>query len=102
MYLMSKIVSTADVLGGAPRIEGRRIGVHHIAKRVIDAGVPPEQVAADYDLDIADVHRALTYYYDNSDEMRQVQAQRQSAPEDLSVVRGPDDLDAETRSEPEA
>jgi hypothetical protein len=26
---------------------------------VIDAGEPPEQVAADYDLDIADIHRAL-------------------------------------------
>lgn len=35
---MSEIVSTDDVLGGAPRIEGRRIGVHHIAKRVIERG----------------------------------------------------------------
>ena len=99
---MAEIVSTADVLGGAPRVDGRRIGVHHIAKRVIDAGESPEQVAADYDLDIADVHRALTYYYDNPDEMRRVQAQRRSVPDRLSVVRGPEDLDTETRSEPEA
>lgn len=98
---MSKIVSTDDVLGGAPRIEGRRIGVHHVAKRVIDAGESPERVAADYDLNIADVHRALTYYYDHPDELRQVQADRQSVPEDLNVVHGPDDLDAEPRSEPE-
>jgi len=99
---MSEIVSTDDVLGGAPRIEGRRIGVHHIAKRVIDAGESPEQVAADYDLDIADVHRALTYYYDNPAEMRQRESERRFVPEGLSVVCGPDDLDIETQSEPQA
>lgn len=99
---MAEIVSTEGVLGGAPRIEDRRIGVHHIAKRVIDAGEIPEQVAADHDLDIADVHRALTYYYDNPEEMRRVQEKRRSVPEDLAAVRGPEDLDTETRSEPEA
>ncbi len=89
---MASIVSTEDTLGGAPRIEGRRIGVHHIVKRVVDAGASPEQVAADYDLEIADVHRALVYYYDNSEEMRQIQAERRSVPEDASVVRTPEDL----------
>ncbi|WEL17762.1 Putative antitoxin of wHTH fold [Halorhabdus sp. SVX81] len=94
---MSEIVSTADVLGGAPRIEGRRIGVHHIAKRVIDAGESTEQVAADYDLDIADVHRALVYYYDHPDEMRTVQTE--SVSDDLTIVRGPDDLDEEAQQQ---
>ncbi len=99
---MTEIVSTEDTLGGAPRIKGRRIGVHHIVKRVIDAGEPPEQVAADYGLDIADVYRALVYYYDHAEEMRQVQAERQAVPEGLAVVRGPEDLTSKTRSEPEA
>lgn len=99
---MGEIVSTADTLGGAPRIDGRRIGVHHIAKRVLDAGESPEQVAADYDLDIADIYRALVYYYDNAEEMHQIQAERQSVPDELSVVSGPEDLDATTQSEPEA
>lgn len=99
---MSEIVSTDDVLGGAPRIEGRRIGVHHVARRVIDAGEPPERVAADYGLDIADVHRALAYYYDHSDEMRTVQAEREAIPEGFRVVRGPDDLDSPEEPEPEA
>ena len=99
---MTDIVSTDDVLAGAPRIEGRRIGVHHVAKRVIDAGQSPEQVAADYDLDIADVYRALVYYYDHAEEMRQVQAERQSVPDRLSIVRGPDALDTKTQTEPDA
>jgi uncharacterized protein (DUF433 family) len=93
---VAEIVSTADTLGGAPRIEGRRIGVHHVAKRVIDAGESPEQVAADYDLDIADVYRALVYYYDHADEMRRIQAERQTVSEEFSVIRGPDALDAKT------
>jgi len=88
---MSEIVATDDTLGGAPRIEGRRIGVHHIAKRVVDAGESPEQVAADYDLAIADVYRALTYYYDNRDEMREVQSSRLSERDDVSVVSLPVD-----------
>lgn len=88
-------------MGGAPRIEGRRIGVHHVAKRVIDAGESPEQVAADYDLKIADVYRALVYYYDHTEKMRQIQVERQTVPDGVAVVRGPKDLDTETQSEPE-
>lgn len=99
---MSEIVSSDDVLGGAPRIDGRRIGVHHVAKRVIDAGEAPEQVAADFDLDIADVHRALAYYYDHPDEMRTVRAERASIPDGRRVLRGPDDLEREEGPEPEA
>ena len=99
---MAEIVSTADTLGGAPRIKGRRIGVHHVAKRVIDAGESPEQVAADYDLDIADIYRALVYYYDHAEEMRRVQAEQQTVSDERSVIHGPDDLDAKTQSEPEA
>ena len=90
---MNEIVTTPNTLGGVPRIEGRRIGVHHIATRVVDGGESPMVVAAEYDLDIADVHRALTYYYDNPEEMRRVQAERQSVPDEATVVHGPDDLE---------
>lgn len=99
---MAEIVTTDGVLGGAPRIDGRRIGVHHIAERVVDAGESPEQVAADYDLDIADVYRALVYYYDNPEEMRRVQTERRSVPDDLQVIDGPEDLETSPESEREA
>jgi uncharacterized protein (DUF433 family) len=99
---MSDIVSTPDTLGGAPRIDGRRIGVHHVAKRVVDAEVSPAQVAADYNLDLADVHRALTYYYDHPDEMREVRKQRRTIPDGMRVVRGPADLDRRDGLEKEA
>lgn len=61
---MTDIVATEDTLSGEPRIDGRRIGVLHIAARVIDKGERPEDVATDYDLDLADIHHALAYYYD--------------------------------------
>ncbi len=70
MGFMSEIVTTDGVLGGALRIEGRRIGVHHVATRVLDAGETPEQVVADYDLDLGDIYRALAYYYDQPAEIR--------------------------------
>lgn len=47
---MSDVVSTPDTLGGEPRIEGRRIGVLHVATRVLDGDEAPAEVAADYDL----------------------------------------------------
>lgn len=90
---MTDIVSTDDTLGGAPRIEGRRIGVHHIIKRVLDGEVNPEQVAAEYDLDLADVYRAITYYYDHPDEIREVRQQQTTPPEELQVFRSPEEFE---------
>lgn len=87
---MTEIVSTDDTLGGAPRIKGRRIGVHHITKRVLDGGVNPEQVAAEYDLDLADVYRAITYYYDHPEEIREIRQQQTTPPEELRVFRSPE------------
>lgn len=69
---MAEILSTPEVLGGKPRIEGRRIGVHHIVADVFDGGMSPERIAAEYDLDVADVYRAITYYYDNPEEIRTI------------------------------
>jgi uncharacterized protein (DUF433 family) len=90
---MAEIVSTEEVLGGAPRIEGRMIGVHHVGRRVIDAGKSPEQVAAEFDLDIADVHRALAYYYyDHPEEIRWVRSSQGTVPDGLRAVHRPADL----------
>jgi uncharacterized protein (DUF433 family) len=76
---MTEIVSTDDTLGGEPRIDGRRIGVLHIAARVIDKGERPEAVAADYELDLADVYHALAYYYDHPQEMQHWREQKREA-----------------------
>ena len=66
---MSQIVSTEGVMGGQPRVEGRRISVLQIVEWVHEEGMDPETVATEFDLDMADIYRALAYYYENIDEM---------------------------------
>lgn len=71
---MVGIVRTEDVLGGEPRLEGRRISVLQIADLVLDAGHSVEYVADQLDVSLADVHSALAYYYEHADEMHRIRA----------------------------
>ena len=66
---LSEIVSEAGVMGGQPRIEGRRISVLQIVGWIHEEGMDPETVATEFDLDLPDIYRALAYYYDNVEEM---------------------------------
>lgn len=62
---MTAIVSDDDVRSGEPVIEGTRITVFDVKRRVIDEAEDPHVVAGEYDVPIADLFRALAYYYDN-------------------------------------
>jgi uncharacterized protein (DUF433 family) len=73
------IARDEDVLGGEPRIDGTRIGVRHVAARVIDAGQSPAYVADQLDLPLASVYEALAYYYDNIEEMREIEQDNEEA-----------------------
>jgi len=68
-----------DVLGGEPRIDGTRVGVRHVSARVIDAGQSPAYVADQLDIPLASVYEALSYYYDNFQEMREVEQGNEDA-----------------------
>lgn len=63
------IVATPGTLGGKPRIDGTRISVQHIAISYISGQSIEEIVEAYEGITHADVFAALTYYYDNKDEM---------------------------------
>ncbi|WP_435077926.1 DUF433 domain-containing protein [Halococcus sp. AFM35] len=93
---MAEIVSTPEVLGGKPRIGGRRIGVHQVVSLVVDGGLTPEEMAVRYDLELADIHRAIAYYYDNPEEIRAVQQRRREKIENADPTR-PEDLGIEPR-----
>jgi uncharacterized protein (DUF433 family) len=73
------IIRDEDVLGGEPRIDGTRIGVRHVAARVIDSGQSPAHVADQLDVPLADVYEALSYYYGHIDEMRELEAANEDA-----------------------
>ena len=75
---MPDIVHNDDVLGGEPRIEGTRIGVLDVDELVV-GGVTPVEVADQLDISRAEVHTALAYYYDNPEEMRQLEQEQAAA-----------------------
>lgn len=68
-----------EVLGGEPHIDETRVGVRHVAARVIDAGQSPAYVADQLDLPLASVYEALSYYYDHIEEMREVERENEDA-----------------------
>jgi uncharacterized protein (DUF433 family) len=89
----ARIVRTEDVLGGQPRIVGRRIGVLDIHEKIVGRGEAPETLATRLDLDLADVYRALTYYYDNPREMELARRKREAAVEEAQArIDRPDDV----------
>jgi len=91
----ARIVSTPDVLGGDPRIDGTRIGVYHVHELVEGRGLDPGTVADRYDLDVADVYRALAYYHEHPGEMADIEQRRQQREQDAAgdprVATGPTD-----------
>lgn len=67
--LDSHIEITPGVLGGKPRIAGRRIAVEHIVVWHEWMGRPADEIAGEYDLSLADIYAALAYYYDHRQEI---------------------------------
>jgi uncharacterized protein (DUF433 family) len=60
---------TPGIVGGKPRISGRRITVQNIAVWHERMGQGADEIATEYDLKLADVYAALAYYFDHRAEM---------------------------------
>ncbi len=73
------ITRDEDVLGGEPRIGGTRVGVRHVASRVIEANQTPAVVADQLDISLSAVYEALSYYYDHVGEMREYEQANEAA-----------------------
>jgi uncharacterized protein (DUF433 family) len=63
------IVRDSTIYGGEPIVEGTRSGVRHIVS-MFQSGQDPEVVAATLRLTLAQVYDAISYYYDNEDEIK--------------------------------
>lgn len=55
--------------GGKPRIVGTRITVEDIVLMHLRMGKSLEEIAGDFDLPLAALHAAMTYYYDHRAEI---------------------------------
>ena len=88
---------TPDTAGGKPRIRGRRIRVQDIAIWHERLGKSADEIAAEYDLTLADVYAALAYYFDHREEMDARMAEDQAFVEALRA-RTPSLRDQKLRS----
>jgi uncharacterized protein (DUF433 family) len=75
--------TTPGVAGGKPRIAGRRIKVQDIAIWHERLGRSVDEIASEYDLSLADVHAALTYYFDHRSEIDRDIAEGEAFAEEL-------------------
>ena len=57
------IAITPGVVSGEPRIAGRRIKVRHIVVWHERMGMTLNEIADEYELELADIHAALAYYF---------------------------------------
>jgi uncharacterized protein (DUF433 family) len=64
---MGSIVRDEAVRSGEPRVEGTRITVRDIKRRVIDVDEDPHVVAGEYGISMADLFGALAYYSEGRD-----------------------------------
>jgi uncharacterized protein (DUF433 family) len=60
---------TPEIAGGKPRIAGHRITVQNVAVWHERMGKSVDEIATEYDLSVADVYAALTYYFDHREEI---------------------------------
>lgn len=66
---MAPIVRDEDVRSNAPRIDGTRITVLDVKRRVIDEEEDPHVVAGEYGISMAELFTALAYYYEHREEL---------------------------------
>jgi uncharacterized protein (DUF433 family) len=83
---------SAGIAGGKPRIAGLRITIQDIAIWHERMGRSADEIATEYDLTLADVYAALTYYSEHRSEIDEsiregeafAQALRERTPSKLS------------------
>lgn len=62
---IESVVSDPEIRGGQPTVVGTTLRVSDLAAYHVLAGLSSEQLAAQFELDLARVHAALAYYYDH-------------------------------------
>lgn len=62
-------IQDPEVRGGRPVVVGTTIRVSDIAAYHVYEGMSPEQLAVQFDLDLAQVHAVLSYYFSHRAEV---------------------------------
>ena len=93
-----RIVSTPNICGGRPRIDGHRIQVEDVAIWHDRMGMSPDAIVSEYpSITLADVHAALAYYYENRERIdADIEAAKRYA-EEMKANAGPSRLQEKLR-----
>ncbi len=81
--LEQHIEISPGVVGGKPRIRGRRIAVQDIVVWHERMGLGADEIAAEHDLSLAEVYAALSFYYDHRESIDEQMRQSALFVEDL-------------------
>ena len=81
-----KIVQAQGELDGKPRIEGRRISVNLVAEAYTILNWAPDEISEAYELSLAEVHAALSYYYAHQSEIDKQLEEDQHASDEFPHV----------------
>jgi uncharacterized protein (DUF433 family) len=83
------ISSTPDRCGGRPHLVGTRIRVQDIVADHEYHGLSAEEIAREYPhLSLAQVHAALSYYFDHRNEIRQQMKADEELVESMRQAKG--------------
>ena len=63
------IIRDSTIYGGEPIVAGTRTAVRHIIL-LFQAGQDPEEIAESQRLSLAQVYDAISYFYDNEEEIK--------------------------------
>ena len=85
LLTIDHIVKTPGMLGGRPRVKGRRIAVDHVVSACIFGESTVAEFCENYDLSPAQVHAALSYYYDNTEEIEGILHQTEELLDDMKL-----------------
>src|SRR5574341_232700 len=69
IHAIETIISDPDIRGGQPIIAGTTIRVADLVASHIYRGQSPEELAANFALNLGQVHAALAYYYQHKSEI---------------------------------
>jgi len=68
--MQSKIIKD-KIMSGSPRIASTRIRVRDIVEKYIVIKESPAVIAREFGISVSDVHEALSYYYENAEEIQE-------------------------------
>jgi uncharacterized protein (DUF433 family) len=66
---IESVVSDPDIRGGKPIVAGTTLRVSDLAAYHVFAGLTPDQLSVQFDLDLSRVHAALAYYFQHKAEI---------------------------------